>query len=119
MFRLLRARSHLTLGQLGGFFRAQPKVTFLARNINKMASSAGKVKCDEFNGTGDVKVFLTKVELVASIKGYADETKAQFLASKLLPPAFDVYMRLPNDDRKDFDKIKGELLKEFEKRPIE
>ena len=47
-------------------------------------ASAGKVKCDEFDGTTDVKVFLTKVEIVASIKGYADEKKAQFLASKLL-----------------------------------
>ena len=115
MFRLLCARSYLTLGQLGGFIRSQPKVTFLAHNINKMATSTGKVKCDEFNGTGDVKVFLTKVDIVASIKGYTDEKKAQFLASKLLQPAFDVYMRLSDDDKKDFDKVKAELLKEFEK----
>ena len=115
MFRLLRARSYLTLGQLGGFIRSQPKDTFLTRNINRMATSTGKVKCDEFNGTGDVKVFLTKVDIVASIKGYTDEKKAQFLASKLLQPAFDVYMRMSDEDRKDFDKVKKELLTEFEK----
>ena len=78
-------------------------------------ASAGKVKCDEFNGTTDVKVFLTKVEIVASIKGYEGEKKAQFLASKLLEPAFDIYMRLSDDDRKSFARIKEELLKEFEK----
>ena len=78
-------------------------------------ASAGKVKCDEFDGTTDVKVLLTKVEIVASIKGYADEKKAQFLASKLLQPAFDIYMRLSAEDKKDFDKIKAELLTEFKR----
>lgn len=78
-------------------------------------ASAGKVKCDEFDGTTDVKVFLTKVEIVASIKGYEDEKKAQFLASKLLQPAFDIYMRLSAEDKKDFEKVKAELLKEFER----
>lgn len=77
--------------------------------------SSNKVKCNEFDGTGNVKEFLTKVNIVASIKEYADEKKAQFLASKLLSPAFDVYMRLSDADKKDFDKIKEELLKEFEK----
>jgi len=76
---------------------------------------AGKVKCDKFNDTTDVKVFLTKVEIVASIKGYEGEKKAQFLTSKLLEPAFDIYMRLSDDDRKSFARIKEELLKEFEK----
>ena len=72
---------------------------------NKMASSGSKAKCAEFDGKGDVNIFLTKVELVASIKGHANEKKAQFVASKLSGPAFDVYMRLSDDDKKDFDKI--------------
>ena len=80
-----------------------------------MEGAAAKTKCAEFGGKGDVKVFLTKVELMASIKGHADEKKAQFLASKLVGPAFDVYMRCSDDDKKDFDTIKEELLKEFEK----
>ena len=48
-----------------------------------MASSSRKENI-EFDGRGDVKVFLTKVELVAAIKGHTDEKKAQFVASKLM-----------------------------------
>ena len=96
-------------------------------------------KVKGYDGKEDVKVFLTKLE--AAIKGYADEKKAQYLASKLIPPAFDVYLRLSTDDKKDFNTIrlstddkkdfntirlstddkkdfntiKGELVKEFEK----
>ena len=77
--------------------------------------SSSKIKCVDFDGKGDIKTFLTKVEIVASIKEYADEKKAQFLASKLVGPAFDVYMRLSDDDKKQFPRIKAELLNEFEK----
>ena len=80
-----------------------------------MASSSSKAKCADFDGKGDVSVFLTKVELVAAIKGHANEKKAQFVASKLSGPAFDVYMRLSEDDKKDFDRIKEQLKKEFER----
>ena len=75
--------------------------------------AASKVK--SFNGIGDVKVFITKVELEASLKGYNDEKKAQYMASKLDGPAFDVYIRQSVDDKKQFTKIKDELLKEFER----
>ena len=40
---------------------------------------------------------------------------AQNLASKVEGRAFDVYMRLSVEDRKDEQKIKTELLKEFER----
>ena len=85
-------------------------------------------KVKGYDGKEDVEVFLTKLELVAAIKGYADEKKAQYLASKLIPPAFDVYLRLSTGEKKDFNTIrlstgdkkefntvKGELLKGFEK----
>ena len=72
-----------------------------------------KVKC--FDGTGDVNVFLEKVSLHSSLKGYDGEKAAQNLASKLEGRAFDVYMRLSSADRKQVDKIQSELLKEFEK----
>lgn len=75
--------------------------------------SSSKVKC--FDGTGDVQVFITRVKLVAAIKGYEGEKKAQFLASLLMPPAFDVYMRLSDDDKKDPEKIEEGLLKEFQR----
>ena len=71
------------------------------------------MKC--YDGKSDVKVFLTRLSLVASIKGYDGEKKAQFLASALLPPALDVYMRLSADDQKDYTKIEEALLKEFQK----
>ena len=77
------------------------------------SSKESKVKC--YDGSTDVKVFVTRVELEAAIKGYTDEKKAQYIASRLVPPAFDVYVRLSADDKKDFDKIKAELLQEFER----
>ena len=49
------------------------------------------------------------------MKSYTGEKCAQALASKLEGPAFDVYLRLSSDDRKDASKITAELLKEFER----
>ena len=68
-----------------------------------------------FDGKDDVKVFLTRAGLIAAVKELDGERKAQFLASKLLPPALDVYMRMSADDQKDFSKIEEALLKEFHK----
>ena len=72
-------------------------------------------KIKTFNGEGNVKEFVVKVELHSSLKGYSGEKCAQDLASRLDGPAFDVYMRLSTEDRKSVEKIKEELLKEFEK----
>ena len=63
----------------------------------------------QFDGTGEVNKFVTKVELQASLKGHADEKKAQFIASKLNGPALDIYMRLSADDKKDAAKIIADL----------
>ena len=71
-----------------------------------------KKSCD---GSGNVRTFSTKVELEAALNGYEDERKAQFAASKLNGHAFDVYTRLSNADKMDYDKLKEEMLKEFEK----
>ena len=68
-----------------------------------------------FDGTGDIQVFLTKVEIQSSLKGYTGEKLAQAIAGRLEGPAFDVYLRMPSDDRKDASKIQAELLKEFER----
>ena len=56
---------------------------------------------------------MEKVELVAALKDHADEAEARFIASKLGSSAFDVFRRLFVDDKKDPEKIKRELLKEF------
>ena len=68
-----------------------------------------------YDGTTDVTKFVTKVELEASLKEYTDEIKANFLASRLVGPAFDVYLRLTAQQKKSFNEIKAELKKEFER----
>ena len=68
-----------------------------------------------YDGTTDVRKFVTRVELEASIKGYDAEKKAQYVASKLVGHAMDVYLRMSDEDQKDPAKVKTELLKEFER----
>ena len=71
-------------------------------------------KIRNYDGTGEIKVFLEKVSLHSSLKGYDGEKAAQNLTSKLEGRAFDVYVRLPAGDKKHVEKIHTELLKEFE-----
>ena len=68
-----------------------------------------------YDGTHDVRKFVAKVELEASLKNHADEKKAQYIASKLVGHAMDVYLRMSTEDQKDPEKVKTELLKEFER----
>ena len=67
-----------------------------------------------FNGKGDVNVFLAKVDLYNKLKKYDGETAAVSLASRLEEPAFNVYLRMSEADRKDEAKIKTELRKQYE-----
>ena len=68
-----------------------------------------------FDGSTDVEAFITIAELNASVKGYADEKKAQYIASLLVEgPALNVYLRLDNDKKKDAEEIKSALRNEFE-----
>ena len=53
-----------------------------------------------FDGTHNVKEFITKCQLECSVKGYEDEKKANFLGCRLIGPAFDVYMRLSVNEKK-------------------
>ena len=68
-----------------------------------------------FDGTGDVQAFVTKVELIASVKEYTGEKLAAVLASKLNGSALDIYLRMSEEDKKSAEKIKEELLKEFQR----
>ena len=72
-------------------------------------------KIKSFDGNGDVKVFIEKVCIHSLLKGYENEKAPQNLAGRLEGRAFDVYIRLSDADKKDFSKIKAELLKEFER----
>ena len=68
-----------------------------------------------FDGTTDVEAFITIAELNASVKGYTEERKAQYLASLLVEgPALNVYLRLSTDQRKNAEEIKTALRNEFE-----
>ena len=73
---------------------------------NRINIDASKSSILCFTGNGDVQAFLTKVEIHAALKGYTGEELAQALASKLEGPAFDVYLRLSADDRKDPEKFR-------------
>ena len=76
-----------------------------------MASSK---KVDYFDGKGDVNAFIVKVELYNKLKKYQGEDAAVSLASRLQEPAFNVYLRMSEEDRKDVEKIKAELKKQYE-----
>ena len=71
-------------------------------------------KVTTFNGKGDVNVFLTKIDLYNQLKNYAGEQAAVSLASRLEEPAFNVYMRMSEEDRKDIEKIKTELRSQYQ-----
>ena len=79
-----------------------------------METKIKSLKIKSFDGTGDVKTFIEKVGLLSSLKGYENEKAAQNLASRLEGRAFDVYMRLDTEHKKKPEKIKAELLEEFE-----
>ena len=65
-------------------------------------------------GTGDIKEFLTNVNLMSTLKEYEGEKLAVSLAICLQGNAFDCYMRLLDEDKVDVEKIKSELLTEYE-----
>ena len=76
-----------------------------------MASSK---KVEYFDGKGDVNAFIVKVELYNKLKKYVGEDAAVSLASRLQEPAFNVYLRMSEEDRKDVEKVKAELKKQYE-----
>lgn len=71
-------------------------------------------KEDRFDGKGDVNAFIKKMELYIALKEYTGEKAAQALASHLMLPAFNVYMRMTVGDQKDVEKIKKELREQYE-----
>ena len=73
-----------------------------------------KTKLKLYDGSTDVREFITKCALECSVKDYADEKKANYLGSKLTGHAFDVYMRLSDANKASFDAIRDELYQEFE-----
>ena len=76
-----------------------------------MASSH---KVEMFSGKGDVNAFLVKIDLYNKLKKYTGEDAAVLLGSRLEEPAFNVYLRMLEEDRKDIEKIKAELKKQYE-----
>ena len=73
-------------------------------------------KSERFSGQGSIEQFLQKVDVHCALKAYdTEEKKAQALAAKLNGVAFEVYMRMSNDDKKEYTTLKEELRKEFKK----
>ena len=68
-----------------------------------------------FNGSGDVKAFVKKVELLASMKNYEGEKLAAAMATRLEGPALDLFLRLSEAEQKEPSRLKEELFKEFER----
>ena len=75
---------------------------------------ASSIKVTTFNGKGDVNAFLVKVDLYNKLKKFEGEDAAVSLASRLEEPAFNVYLRMSEADRKDIKKIQDELRKQYE-----
>ena len=57
-------------------------------------------KIQPFDGTGDVNVFLEKVEQLADLKEYEDEKHAKLIGSHLNRPAFEASQRLTTAQKK-------------------
>ena len=76
-----------------------------------MASSK---KVEYFDGKGDVNSFLVKARLYNKLKKYEGEAAAVSLASRLQEPAFNVYLRMSDEDKKDVEKIEAELKKQYQ-----
>ena len=72
-------------------------------------------KLQNFDGSGDVNIFIEKISLRSALKGFEGEKAAQNLACRLEGRAFDVYLRLLEAEKKDPSKIQEELKREFEK----
>ena len=71
-------------------------------------------KVELFTGREDVNKFTTKCDLHCNLTGYDGEKKAAFIAGRLEEPAFDVYMALTDEDKKDPEKIKAALVESFD-----
>ena len=76
-------------------------------------SSVNTVKV--FTGEEDVNKFITKCELHCTLKGYEGEKAAVFIGEKLDDAAFDVYLTIAPEDRKDPAKVKAALIKAFDR----
>ena len=74
-----------------------------------------EAKLQNFDGSGDVNIFIEKISLRSALKGFEGEKAAQNLTCHLKGRAFDVYLRLSEADKKDPSKIQEELKREFEK----
>jgi len=64
-----------------------------------------------FSGVGDVVNWISKLEMVARLRGISD--LANFLPLFLEGPAFDVYSEMEESAKKDIEKIKKTLIDAF------
>lgn len=79
------------------------------------AASRGKsrVSPDIYEGRGSLEEYLTHFEMVAEINGWNEDDMARYLAVSLRGEALQAVRCLPADVRRDYDLLKGALLKRF------
>ena len=67
-----------------------------------------------FNGKGDVNTFIIITELYIKLKKLEGEDATMLIASRLEDPAFHIYLRLSEEDKKSIARIKEELKKQYD-----
>ena len=77
------------------------------------ASTASQVRLPQFDGREDIDTFLQHFERVASLAGWAKQGWIKRLAPLLQGGAREVYIRLPEQEAKDYELVKKALLSRF------
>ena len=77
------------------------------------ASTASQVRLPQFDGREDIDTFLQHFERVASLAGWAKKGWIKRLAPLLQGGAREVYIRLPEQEAKDYELVKKALLSRF------
>lgn len=75
--------------------------------------AVGHAKLEKFDGFGDVQRFLDHFDVVAQANYWSSEVQILQLPTALTGAAFDLYRRLPADERDTVAKLRAALDKEF------
>ena len=80
-----------------------------------MAEAYSSQSAPSFDGQGDINLWLLKMKIWCSTKGYADKKGAYAMASKLTEAAFLVVTRTQEKDQDSPEAICKALKAEFDK----
>ena len=94
-------------------FPGTQRVKYKAVKGLSEASTASQVRLPQFDGREDIDTFLQHFERVASLAGWAKQGWIKRLAPLLQGGAREVYIRLPEQEAKDYELVKKALLSRF------